>query len=337
VKAQINVDIDHDGVPDINIDTDGDMKANLNITKGTSQKPYLNILPITDWKPVKDHTCNKFTYDTMEWKMPLTNYDSDNDGKPDINIDFDYDGIPDLNIDSDYDGLPDLNIDGDGDGKPDFNIDKDEDGTPDENIIEITEWKPEINGKKDGTEFDTMNLVKNELEDNGIIVTKPDGTPFLPNFTLKVEDVTEEYMDETSDNAKEFIKEAAEVKKVYDVKLLKDGVEVQPDGILKVKIPYENINNPILIKKNTNGTYEKIEYKIEDGYLIYETDELGIVSIIGDKESNTSVMGTYTPNIGGAITGDETNTNIYMGISLITLGILSYLLFKRNKQKDTFQ
>ncbi len=24
-------------------------------------------------------------------------------------------------------------------------------------------------------------------------------------------------------------------------------------------------------------------------------------------------MGTYTPNIGGAITGDETNTNIYMG------------------------
>ena len=48
-------------------------------------------------------------------------------------------------------------------------------------------------------------------------------------------------------------------------------------------------------------------------------------------------MGTYTPNIGGAITGDETNTNIYMGISLITLGILSYLLFKRNKQKDTFQ
>ena len=67
-----------------------------------------------------------------------------------------------------------------------------------------------------------------------------------------------------------------------------------------------------------NQTYEKIEYKIEDGYLIYETDELGIVSIIGDKESNTSVMGTYTPNIGGAITGDETNTNIYMGISLIT-------------------
>ncbi len=40
----------------------------------------------------------------------------------------------------------------------------------------------------------------------------------------------------------------------------------------------------LFLLKNANGTYEKIEYKIEDGYLIYETDELGIVSIIGDKE-----------------------------------------------------
>ena len=149
--------------------------------------------------------------------------------------------------------------------------------------------------------------------------------------------MTEDKKEEIANDAKDFIKETNEAKKVFDVKLLKDGVEVQPDGILKVNIPYDGIKNPILIKKNANGTYEKIEYKIEDGYLIYETDELGIVSIIGDKESNTSVMGTYTPNIGGAITGDETNTNIYMGISLITLGILSYLLFKRNKQKDTFQ
>ncbi|MCI9525228.1 MAG: hypothetical protein HFF01_09435, partial [Erysipelotrichaceae bacterium] len=77
------------------------------------------------------------------------------------------------------------------------------------------------------------------------------------------------------------------------------------------------------------GTYEKIEYKIEDGYLIYETDELGIVSIIGDKETNTSVMGTYTPNIGGAITGDETNTDIYIEISFISFCIIMYGLCKR--------
>ncbi len=61
---------------------------------------------------------------------------------------------------------------------------------------------------------------------------------------------------------KETIKETNEIKKVFDVKLLKDGVEVQPDGVLKVKIPYEGITNPILIRR-LDGTYEKIEYKMK--------------------------------------------------------------------------
>ncbi len=124
---------------------------------------------------------------------------------------------------------------------------------------------------------------------------------------MKVEDVTDTKQTEITTDAKEFIEEKQEVKKVYDVKLLKDGVEVKPDGMLKVKIPYEGINNPILIRKNTNGSYEKIHYTIEQGYLVYETEELGIVSIIGDKETNTSVWEHIRPNIGGALTGDETN------------------------------
>ena len=135
---------------------------------------------------------------------------------------------------------------------------------------------------------------------------------------------------------KEIIKETNEIKKVFDVKLLKDGVEIQPDGVLKVKIPYEGITNPILIRRLLDGTYEKIEYKIEGGYLVYETDELGIVSLIGDKEFNSSVQGTYTPNIGGAITGDETNIHFYIGIGFIALGLISYLGFKRNNRKIRF-
>lgn len=74
---------------------------------------------------------------------------------------------------------------------------------------------------------------KTELEDNGIKVVKPDGTPFLPNFALKVENVTDTKQLEITNDAKEYIEETQEVKKVYDVKLLKDGVEVQSDGTLK--------------------------------------------------------------------------------------------------------
>ncbi|MCI9524613.1 MAG: hypothetical protein HFF01_06115, partial [Erysipelotrichaceae bacterium] len=59
---------------------------------------------------------------------------------------------------------------------------------------------------------------------------------------------------------------------------------------------------------------------------------LGIVSIIGDKETNTSVMGTYTPNIGGALTGDE--TAIILPISqLLFIGMLLIYMMYQNKKK----
>ncbi|MCI9523526.1 MAG: hypothetical protein HFF01_00525, partial [Erysipelotrichaceae bacterium] len=135
---------------------------------------------------------------------------------------------------------------------------------------------------------------------------------------------------EIANDAKDFIKETNEIKKVYDVKLLKDGVEVQPDGTIKVKIPYEGIKSPILIRRLEDGTYEQIDYKVENGYLVYETENLGIVSIIGEKEYETSVKGSYTPNIGGAITGDETDITVYIGFICIALGLFSYLLFKQN-------
>ena len=140
-------------------------------------------------------------------------------------------------------------------------------------------------------------------------------------------------MEEVKEHTKEFTKDIAEVKKVVDVKLLKDGVEVQPDGIIKVKIPYEGIKNPILMKKSVNGAYEKIEYKIEDGYLIYETDELGIVAIIGDNEIETSVKGDYNQNIGGANTGDS--TELIMDVVLLCFSIaLLYTMFIQKKSQS---
>ena len=331
-KPRINVDTDNDNVPDINIDTNGDMKADINIDINKDNIADVNLNTIETWKPNKDYKHQNFLYDTMDPIKPYLNIDTNGDNCPDINLDTDQDGIADLNIDTDDDQIPNVNIDSTGNGKADMNLDTNDDGIPDENIIEVTEWKPD---KKVG-DICTMVIKQNtELEDNGIKVEKPDGTSFLPNFALKVEDVTNTKQTEITTDAKEFIEEKQEVKKVYDVKLLKDGVEVKPDGMIKVKIPYEGINNPILIRKNNNGSYEKIHYTIEQGYLVYETEELGIVSIIGDKETNTSVMGTYTPNIGGALTGDE--TGIHLNLLLMFISFLVLMILKSNKQKDTFQ
>ncbi len=156
VKAVINIDTDGDIIPNINIDTNGDMKADINIDTNGDNEPNTNFSPINLWKPDKNHTYQKFQYDTMKID-PLLNIDSDGDGRPDINIDLDGDGNPDLNIDVDGDGIPDTNIDSNGDGKPDINVDTDGDGKPDENIKDITEWKPNKNVDGD-LPYDTMDF-----------------------------------------------------------------------------------------------------------------------------------------------------------------------------------
>lgn len=369
LKPNINVDLDiksledyHKAIPDINIDTDGDMIPNLNITKENDTKPYLNVLPIKTWIPEQDCKLHGFVYDTMNWTTPLTNYDSDNDGRPDLNIDFDGNGIPDLNIDSDYNGIPDLNIDINGDGIPDYNIDVDENGKPTKNIYPFTEWKPKKNGIYESVEFDTMEIKGNsELEDNGIVVEKPDGS-FLPNYAIKVDDVTSTKKEEVEKEASNEIKETQEIKAVYDVKLFENDVEVQPDGTLKVRIPIpDGISNPKLMIKKSDGSYEIISAKEENGYLIYETNELGIVSIVGDKEEITNdpkptqdpepttsdpkqenpkptVQKDYTDtgigkNMGGVLSGDSSNICIYSIGFLVSLASLISILYKR-KSKD---
>ena len=339
VKPQINVDTDKDHIPNINIDNNGDMEADLNVSKD-GVVPSTNIIGIHEWKPKHDYSQNGFTYDSIgtdpDEPKRETNIDTDGDGRPDVNIDFDGDGKPDINIDMDGDEIPDIDIDTNGDGKPDINVDTNGDGKADENIYEIEEWKPNKDGNKDGFPYDTIEIErKPDLEDNGIKVEKPDGTPFLPNYAIRVEDVTEDKQTEITASAKDIIEEKQEVKKVFDVKLFKDNIEVQPDGTLKIKIPYDEVKNPVLIRKNANGTYEKVNFTIENGYLTYETDELGIVSIIGDKEFETSVQGTYTPNVGGALTGDE--SNIYFNFIMVLVSLIGIMYLRRKKQKDTFQ
>ena len=110
---------------------------------------------------------------------------------------------PDLNIKWKGDDGKWVVINGDrnNDGIPDFNIDSDGDGEPDENINKIVEWKPQHN-VNEPFPYDTMTFEgKNELEDNGVKVEKPDGT-FAPNITLKVTDITKDKQTEVSEKAK---------------------------------------------------------------------------------------------------------------------------------------
>ena len=325
-------------MPDVAIDTDGDMKADINIDTDNDGKANVNIHTIDVWKPGQDYNYQGFNYDTMKELLPYLNIDTDNDGRPDVNIDLDGDGVADINIDTDGDLIPDVDIDSTGDGKPDINVDSDGDGKPDENLMDITEWKPEHNVDSPFA-YDTMKIEdQKELEDNGISVEKPDGSTFPPNMELKVTDVTVNQKAGVINGMGESLLSQQEVKQVFEIKLLENGKEIQPDGTLKIKIPItEEMVNAILVKQNKDGTYEKLNASIENGYLVYESDELGIVAIIADKnDPQKEVEGNYYPgaNTGGALTGDTSNPLLCMGITFSSLSLLFFLLYKCNRKSN---
>lgn len=370
IKPEINVDIDNDGIPDINIDTNGDFKADFNITKPGESTPYLNIGKVHEkWEPNKnDCVKDKFTFDTAVDGKPLVNVDTDNDGRPDINIDTDNDGKPNINIDINNDGIPELDIDGNGDGIPDFNLDADANGNPTKNIITITVWTPDKDGSKDGVDFDTMGSLelKDTLTDDdfGIQIQKPGGG-FLPNFSIKVDNVKDTISKEDKGKIEVFVKEDTEIKDIYDVKLSDGTSMIQPDGSVKVRIPLRNdLKNAGSIKviiEQKDGTYKEISVTSEDGYIEYETDFLGKVGIIADKideenplpdpdpipepkpepnpeptpepKPDTSVKGSYVTNVGGANTGDS--TEYYGYVALLGLSIVSLLsmIYKKHVSK----
>lgn len=56
-----------------------------------------------------------------------------------------------------------------------------------------------------------------------------------------------------------------------------------------------------------------------------------------DDDSSTSVKGQYNPvtSIGGANTGDETELMLYLSLTMLSIGFISYAIY--SYQKNTFQ
>lgn len=311
----------------------------------------------TTWIPDHDYEVDGFVYDSIGEHKPLINIDTNGDGKPDINIDLDGDGSADINIDTTGNDIPNINIDGDGDGEPDYNLDANEDGKPTKNVIILDEWKPDTNGKYQNKEFDTMHIEgKTEVSDSGIVIEKSDGK-FLPNTAIKVNDISSQ-LDEKVKSEIDKVAGDKEIKKVYDVDYIESNTSKQPDGSVKVKIPVdESIKNPSILVEKEDGTFEEVKATKKDGYYVFETEYLGKVCVIADKENteptptpdagtsntqdpSTSVNGNYVNNaqtgtqgVGGAYTGDETNVYGYIRSIAFALCIswLAYVSYKRKE------
>ncbi|MDD2409125.1 MAG: hypothetical protein PHD03_00160 [Bacilli bacterium] len=157
--ANLNKDIDGDGIADINIDINNDKLAEINIDINNDDIPDLNI----DYKGNRRAVFNidtdgdeKANYnlinDATGGKSCSINCDLKGDGWPDINLDLDGDGIIDTDMDTDNDKVPDLNLDVNGDGLCDIMCDTNGDGVCDVKCIKAEEFNKDI---KTGTSTQT--------------------------------------------------------------------------------------------------------------------------------------------------------------------------------------
>ena len=214
-----------------------------------------------------------------------------------------------INVDTENDGIPNINIDTNGDMKADINISKD--GiNPNINIVELTNWIPDKNYAYQKFSYDTMKDIKPLLN----IDSDKDGRPDI-NIDLDGDGNPDINID-------------VDVDGIPDIDIDRDGdgkpdVNVDTDGDGK---PNENIHEITEWKPNKNV----------DGELPYDTMDFNRVDELDDNH-DTSVKGQYNPetSIGGAITGDDTNLIVYISLTMLTFGVISYLLYKY--KKDTFQ
>ena len=88
-------------------------------------------------------------------------------------------------------------------------------------------------------------------------------------------DITLEVTDQTEASLPEAAKTAQHV---FQVALFEKGVETEPVGILTVKLPIEDetaLAGLKLMLVTEDGTLLEIEYEIQDGMIVFKTNQTG--------------------------------------------------------------
>ena len=79
-------------------------------------------------------------------------------------------------------------------------------------------------------------------------------------------------------------------KQLFDIATMVDGKKVQPNGSVFVKIPLPakyNAQKTVVYYITNDGQLEKIESKVEDGYIIFETTHFSFYAIVDEKTPDT--------------------------------------------------
>lgn len=150
-------------------------------------------------------------------------------------------------------------------------------------------------------EKDTSLQIKDETTN----IRVETNTTVLPvNTKLVVNELKEGKSYET---ATEVLSDLADKMYVYDITLQSEGVEVQPNGKVKVSIPVPNdldINKLVVYRINDDRTKTEYAVTVENGYATFETDHFSTYVLAEEKTAQ---------GITGEINNETTNETIAEG------------------------
>lgn len=168
-----------------------------------------------------------------------------------------------------------------------------------------------------------------------------DGSVFDADIVLSVTSKPQAEMDKFKDSVN---KAAAGLTLggLYDVKLLKDGVAIQPNGKIKVSIPLTDamkyMTNLQLVYIDDNGNVTIIPSEVKDGMITFVTDHFSNYGVIGKVKSidpgdnNSNNGNTKSPQTrdNSPQTGDSSAVLLFM-LMMLASGTALVILSKKRK------
>ena len=157
------------------------------------------------------------------------------------------------------------------------------------------------------TESVTVPALKGELvkpDENGgenqVVVTTPNG--FNPDVQLVVTEIEKENYD-----AYQTIAETVngEINLIYDVTLKSDGVTIQPDGMLTIKLlmPTDLRGKNFKLFHLHGEEATETEYEVDGNYAVVTSDKLSEFIFVGEKTAVTPAPNGGNGLSAGAIAG----------------------------------
>lgn len=167
-----------------------------------------------------------------------------------------------------------------------------------------------------------------EIEDIvDIEVECPEGMP--ADTVLRIEVVTAE-IDISKEQIKEQIESDMEIKSVYTVELLQNNVKIQPNGTITIKIKLTDTQKLCselrVYHVDDNNSMRLYESRVEDGYIIFDTDHLSYWAIVGN------IIDTQINNIGASV---PTNSHIIIiAFALLAISCMAFCLIMMAQKKN---